>query len=120
MRRPLASCTPFRVRLERACRTAGLELVLVAAGARSAGALAGRLDVAAFERARSAAWQGFAASPPDRSAWSAQRLRAFAESLATPLGAPLAVLSVPALDLLVPVYADTSELHLDRGAGLIE
>jgi sortase A len=34
--------------------------------------------------------------------------------------APLAILRIPDLGLEVPVYATASELHLNRGAGLIE
>ena len=33
---------------------------------------------------------------------------------------PLAILRIPDLGLEVPVYASASELHLNRGAGLIE
>ena len=34
--------------------------------------------------------------------------------------APLAILRIPDLGLEVPVYATSSDLHLNRGAGLIE
>ena len=61
-------------------------------------------------------------APPahvDQSLWSAERIAAFAAAAAEP-GVPRAVLRIPSLDLAVPVFAGTSELNLNRGAGHIE
>jgi len=52
--------------------------------------------------------------------WSEARLKAYEASLARPVGPVLAVLRVPSVDLEVPLYGDTSSLHLNRGVGLIE
>jgi sortase A len=59
--------------------------------------------------------------PPsiDQSLWSSQRVRAFAESIASP-GVPQGVLRVPVLRIAVPIYAGTSEINLNRGAAHIE
>ena len=59
--------------------------------------------------------------PPsiDQTLWSSQRVRAFAQSMASP-GVPRGVLRVPALRIVVPIYAGTSEINLNRGAAHIE
>ncbi len=55
---------------------------------------------------------------PDRSLWSAQRVRAYDAGSAprTPLG----VLRIPSISLAVPIYEGTADSTLDRGAGHIE
>jgi sortase A len=55
---------------------------------------------------------------PDRSLWSAQRVRAYDAGSAprTPLG----VLRIPSVGLAVPIYEGTADSTLDRGAGHIE
>jgi sortase A len=55
----------------------------------------------------------------DQSLWSEQRSAAFAASVAN-AGPPEGVLAIPSLQLEVPVYSDTSEINLNRGAGHIE
>lgn len=57
--------------------------------------------------------------PIDQSLWSGQRVRAFAEAIASP-GVPRGVLRVPGLEMAVPIYAGTSEINLNRGAAHIE
>ncbi len=57
---------------------------------------------------------------PDQTLWSPERIEGYQASLAAVPEAPVAILRVPDLDLEVPVYATASELHLNRGAGLIE
>jgi LPXTG-site transpeptidase (sortase) family protein len=47
-------------------------------------------------------------------------VRDYQASLAAVQEAPLAILRIPALKLEVPVYATDTELHLNRGAGLIQ
>jgi sortase A len=55
----------------------------------------------------------------DFSLWAGKRITAYKQSLATRVGAPLAVLSIPRLRLDVPVFEGTDELTLNRGAGRI-
>lgn len=53
----------------------------------------------------------------DMSTWSAQRIAAYHRDSAA---APEAVLRIPGIDLIVPVFAGTGEANLNRGAGRIE
>jgi LPXTG-site transpeptidase (sortase) family protein len=76
-----------------------------------ADAIVGRyLDVARAEQERE----------PDDRLWSESRRRAYRESLRAPAGALLGTVVIPAASLEVPLYGDTSELHLNRGVGLID
>lgn len=59
-------------------------------------------------------------SPVDVSLWAEERIAAFQESLFEDLGATLAVLRIPRLDIMVPVLEGTSDSVLNRGAGWIE
>lgn len=56
----------------------------------------------------------------DFSLWSPKRIEGYRASLDAQLGAPLAVLRIPKLDLVVPVLEGTDELALNRGVGHIE
>ncbi len=69
-------------------------------------------DIRAFELA-------YAADAPDQSLWSEERIAAFEISKQQAPAHVEAVLSIPDLDLKVPVYADSSDLAMDLGAGLI-
>lgn len=51
--------------------------------------------------------------------WSKARVKAYEEALATKVGTPLAILSIPRLGLDVPVFDATDDLTLNRGAGRI-
>ena len=55
----------------------------------------------------------------DFSLWGEKRMKAYKHALATRMGTPLAVLSIPRLRLDVPVFEGTDELTLNRGAGRI-
>jgi sortase A len=57
-------------------------------------------------------------APADQSLWSQKRVMAYREAQRAG-DAPEAVLRIPSLPLEVPIYADTSDLNLDRGAGRI-
>ena len=73
------------------------------------------------EESRAQAVQEFKAmsvAPADQSLWSQQRVAAYAQAQKAG-DAPEAVLRIPSLPLEVPVYSDTSDFNLDRGAGLI-
>lgn len=74
------------------------------------------------EAGREAALAQFAGQPerPDQSLWSTERVEGYAASLSLVTEPPVAILRVPDLGLEVPVYAGASELHLNRGAGLID
>jgi sortase A len=58
-------------------------------------------------------------SAVDMSTWSRERVERYRESLRA-ANAPQAVLRIPALKLVVPVYDGTSDENLNRGAGRIE
>jgi sortase A len=55
----------------------------------------------------------------DFSQWTGKRVTAYKQALATHMGAPLAVLTIPRLRLDVPVFEGTDDLTLNRGAGRI-
>jgi sortase A len=54
----------------------------------------------------------------DQSLWSRQRVVAYANAQRSGVS-PEAVLRIPSLPIEVPVYGDTSDINLDRGAGHI-
>ena len=58
------------------------------------------------------------AGATDQSLWSQKRVTAYAEAQKAG-DAPQGLLRIPQLTLDVPVYGDTSDLNLDRGAGHI-
>ena len=55
----------------------------------------------------------------DFSQWSPGRIKAYRQSLHNRINAPIAFLEVEKIHLRVPVFAGTSEVALDRGAGWI-
>jgi LPXTG-site transpeptidase (sortase) family protein len=57
---------------------------------------------------------------PDQTLWSAARIHAFVASRSTEADLPVALLRIPSLLLVVPLFATSSVLHLNRGAGLID
>ncbi|HEX2494575.1 MAG TPA: class D sortase [Steroidobacter sp.] len=99
----------------------GALLCGVYALALTAGELGRRHDVASFSNNVA----GFSrADPvhtsPDQSLWSRTRVQAFLASQGMAAGEPIGVLRARSLKLVAPLYPDSSELHLNRGAGLIE
>lgn len=98
----------------------GLALMTLYAAALAAGEYARRSDIEKFSPPHDAqdAWQAVT-PPPDMSLWSAQRARDFRLAQTQAVDAPVAILRVPQLDLAVPVYPNTTELHLNRGVGVI-
>ena len=99
------------VALQYGCLGAGVLLVSWVALARLDGE-AGRLAaIESFNRT---------VTSPDQTLWSPERIKDYESSLAAVTEEPLAILRIPDLGLEVPVYASASELHLNRGAGLIE
>ena len=85
------------------------------AAALLAGEIGRRNDVAAFENA-----VRFTAPSPDVSLWSQTRIDQFAASMRLPISEPIGILRVTSLQLTVPLYAESTELHLNRGVTLIQ
>jgi sortase A len=56
----------------------------------------------------------------DFSLWSVSRVRAYRASLEQNPGRPLALLKIPKIHLVVPVFEGTGDLTLNRGVGRIE
>ena len=63
-------------------------------------------------------FRAMSVSPADQALWSHQRVVAYQEAQRAG-DVPEAVLRLPSLALEVPVYGDTSDFNLDRGAGRI-
>lgn len=99
---------------------AGLALMLLYVVTLTAGELGRRADVENFssETADGNAWRA-QTIPPDMSLWSERRVRDFNLAERKIVAAPLAVLRVRTLGLSVPVYPTTTEVHLNRGVGVI-
>jgi sortase A len=97
--------------MQYACLGAGAVLVSMVALARLDGEVGRQTAIESFEAP---------AHAPDQSLWSPERVRDYEASLSIVKDAPLAILRIPDLGLEVPVYATASELHLNRGTGLIE
>jgi len=95
---------------EAACWIAGTLLCSLFALAQTDSALGSTRALAAFA-------EGL--HPPDQSLWSAGRVRDYQVALKTSSDTPVAVLTVPALKLEVPVFEHDDEISLNRGAGLI-
>ena len=73
-------------------------------------------EVATFQAATALART---ADPVDMTTWSPERVARYHESLQENL-APQALLRIPSVKLVVPVFEGTNELNLNRGAGRIE
>ena len=98
--------------IERALLILGVTLIGSYAATRAYADVAARRGLEDFARERD--------SLPDQSRWSEGRIRAYALiSTAPTKSIPLAVLHIQSIGLTVPVYADTSDGNLNRGAGLI-
>jgi LPXTG-site transpeptidase (sortase) family protein len=80
------------------------------------------LALIAGELGRRSDVEDFSQAPqrPDQSLWSQTRVQKFLASQGLPVSEPVGVLHAPSLKLVVPIYPDSSELHLNRGAGLID
>ena len=113
--------------LETALWTAGVALLVTYAGARSWYAQGRDQGVAMFEAARgegqqlslSSAAPASLRDPVDMSTWSPARIEQYRESLRD-AAVPEALLRIPSVKLVVPVFEGTSDRNLNRGAGRIE
>lgn len=106
--------------LQRILLGTGLALMALYVATLTAGELGRRSDIENFSpsAAEAKAWSAETA-PPDTSLWSAQRVRDFKHAEKQTAASPLAVLRVPSLQLAVPVYPTTTEVHLNRGVAVI-
>ena len=130
--------------LERILWIGGLLLLAVGLFGWARGAYLSRRDIARFEQARAAEEARLTAQPTpspaptqtplppvtaeelaaadakvDTELWSPKRVDEYEESLEVDTGLPLGLLSIPKIDLVVPVYEGTSDLILNRGLGRI-
>lgn len=94
----------------------GISLLVVYASTRAWFANRSEHEIATFEAATVLART---ADPVDMTTWSRARVDHYRKSLRENL-APQALLRIPSLKLVVPVFEGTSELNLNRGAGRIE
>ena len=107
----------------------GLVLLGIYGGSRWWYAYSSDEAVASFEGARSAYEHRASISPPkalrapeepvDQSTWSRERIKRYRESL-NMSATPEAVLRIPSLKLVVPIFEGATEQNLNRGAGRIE
>lgn len=98
----------------------GAALVLCYVAVLAAGEIGRRAGVAVFlaeSRMSAPAAPGF---EPDVSLWSPQRVQDFRDAASELQSAPLAILRISSLHLAAPIYATSSELHLNLGVGVIE
>jgi sortase A len=118
---------PSRARrlLARLLVVAGVALVTIAVGARTAAVVQSEAGLAAFAQANPApaaeprdpaGWQSLAV---DQSQWAPGRVSAWKAALALAAPTPLAVLRIPRLGLEVPVWDGIDEGTLNRGVGII-
>jgi sortase A len=56
---------------------------------------------------------------PDQSDWSSKRVAAYTRSLQLQLDAPMAVVSIPTIDIAVRVYADDVPMALESGTAWV-
>jgi sortase A len=112
--------------VERVLLTTGVTLLSVYLGVRLYGVIASHYAVATFQQKTAAGFvPSYADSGPtrptgvDTSLWSDKRIRAYSESLTHAFGTPLAMLSIPKIHLVVPVFEGTDDMTLDRGVGRI-
>jgi sortase A len=100
--------------LETTCWVLGTALITLYCGTRAYGELERRQAIAAFAHTPNQSHS------PDQSAWSSGRIRAYAVAAGPDDSErPVAVLRIASVSLEVPVYANSSERNLNRGAGLI-
>jgi len=118
-------------RLESCCWGFGLILVLVWLAAALWAEAGYRLALTAFDQSRfgvalaaspgtdAPSHAGLSHAPPDQSAWSAERIRQYAEARWNVPLTPEAVIRIHSVGLEVPVFPGTSEANMTRGAGRI-
>jgi sortase A len=121
--------------LEITTLVAGIGLLAFFVAAHVEGYLASRAAIEQFEAASSQPAPAPARQPEpvketvsrslpapakvDFSLWSPGRIRAYRQSLVQEFAPPIALLKIPKIHLVVPVFDGTDDLTLNRGAGRI-
>jgi sortase A len=118
--------------LESCCWGLGLALVLTWLASTLLAEFGHRWALAAFEESRAGVavaampasgdallQPGLIYAPPDQSAWSAERIRRYAEARWNVPVRPEAVIRIGSLGLEVPVFPGATEANMTRGAGRI-
>lgn len=113
-------------RMERALLICGVALLALYGASRIEGILTSRAAVKAFDTFDSTAiaagpdvGEGPASPEGDFSVWVDHRVQAYKPSLTKETGAPLAVLRIPKIHLVVPVFDGTDDLTLNHAVGRI-
>lgn len=118
-------------RFESCCWGLGLALILTWLASTLWGAIGYRSALAAFEQSRPGVAlaaplasdeplpRTLSYAQPDQSAWSAERIRQYAEGRWNVPVTPEAVIRIRSLGLEVPVFPGTTEASMTRGAGRI-
>jgi LPXTG-site transpeptidase (sortase) family protein len=104
--------------VEKALWTVGCLLLLIYVVGRADSAVG--TQVALAEAAAMSELADHVSDQPRYRFWSQGRIDAYRASAVLEAGPVIGTLRIPALDLLVPLYATTAEVHLNRGVGLIE
>jgi len=128
--REMTSNGPIKTRkAEHIFLAIGLALLATWAGTQFYGSLASRAALERFQADAAAApgtgngvlaWDGSVPDPAaDFTLWNPKRVMAYKDSLSAKTDLPLAILRIPKIKLVVPVFNDTDELTLNRGVGRI-
>jgi sortase A len=117
----------FRSGFERLLLIMGLLLLSFYVAARIHGVVSSRAEMSRFWQARETASRAETSNAsrqdganPDFRLWSPQRIAAYKVSLNNLAPVPLAVLSIPRINLEVPVLEGTDEFTLNRAVGHID
>jgi sortase A len=109
--------------LERLLITFGALMIFIYTLARVQGFILSRIEIDKFKSRQLLAQElsgGISANKsPDFSLWSAKRIRAYQESLASHFQPAVALLRIPRIHLEVPVLEGTDDLTLNRAVGHI-
>jgi sortase A len=114
-------------KIERMLLASGLVLLTVWLVARLHSTISSKVAIAEFEAENVPAASSKASELPDPALgvpvdfrlWSAKRISAYEDSLGKKADAPLAILRIPKINLVVPLFNDTDDLTLNRGVGRI-
>ena len=123
----IANMKVFRSGLERLLLVVGLFLLSLYVAARIYGVFSSSAELTRFRQAQETASRAETGSAllqdganPEFRLWSAKRIAAYKLSLSSEASLPLAVLSIPAVKLEVPVLEGTDEFTLNRAVGHID
>jgi sortase A len=128
--REMTSNSPINTRkAEHIFLAIGLALLAIWAGAQSYNSWTSRAAIERFQANAAAApgtgngaleWDGsIPDSATDFTLWNPKRVVAYKDSLSEKTDLPLAILRIPKIKLVVPVFNGTDELTLNRGVGRI-